>query len=148
MSRLYILRHGQAEIQARSDAERPLTAAGWAEIGRIADTLMARGIHFDCALVSPYRRAQESADELLARIPAGRRETESCITPDVPPWQAEALCRMHREESLLLVSHMPLVARLCAELSPGTGILAFPTAGLAILEADGDVWRFQELLVP
>lgn len=134
--RLWILRHGQAEPTADSDASRELTEVGRAEVVSMMQQLT--GEPLDKVLASPYRRAQQTAE--LARRELshdGEVETVDWLTPDSSP--ADVLRKLaEREESdLLLVSHQPLVGQLISLLLDGhkRGHYSMPTAGLACLEA-------------
>ena len=57
---LWLLRHGEAEARARSDAERPLTERGRKEVRRCAERLRGRPLQY--ILASPYLRAQQTAE--------------------------------------------------------------------------------------
>ncbi|MGH8353342.1 MAG: histidine phosphatase family protein, partial [Pseudomonas sp.] len=57
--RLWLLRHGEAEPQARSDAERALTKHGRKEVLKAAGHLAGRPLA--AILASPYVRAQQTA---------------------------------------------------------------------------------------
>lgn len=58
--KLWLLRHGEAEPQARRDAERRLTAHGIKEALKSAAQLAGQPL--DGILASPYVRAQETAE--------------------------------------------------------------------------------------
>lgn len=136
--RLYILRHGEAEPRAASDAERGLTARGRAEIASIAEQLAARGERVELVLSSPYRRARETAAIVCQRLGLAEARLEACLTPDEPVWPALQLCRLEGECHVLLASHMPFVGRLLLELAPGLGSVGFATGSLAIVDLDVD----------
>ena len=91
-------------------------------------------------LASPYRRARQSAAALAETLEA-EVETLPLITPDDRPQAvADWLLEQSPGRPLLLVSHMPLVGALTGLLVEGRSDLglAFPTAGVAELEAE--VW--------
>ena len=57
--KVWILRHGEAQAHARTDAERNLTEQGRAEALRSAAHLIGQPI--DAIFASPYVRAQQTA---------------------------------------------------------------------------------------
>ena len=120
--RLYVVRHGEAEAKAASDAERPLTARGRQEVDRLWKALRGEGIQVRHLVSSPYLRARQTADQIAGHFPGVARSECPCITPDdsvsgVLDWLAAAA----PGEGWVLVSHMPLVAILTGFLTEGAG---------------------------
>lgn len=137
--RLYILRHGEAEARAASDAERALTGHGRNEIGSVAEQLKRKVPEIARVLVSPYRRAQETAAIMVETLGLPTPETERLLTPDSSPWLVlELLRQVPTQDGVLLVSHMPLVGRLVLELAPGLGAKGFQTGELVVLDWPGE----------
>jgi phosphohistidine phosphatase len=135
--RLWLLRHGEAEPQARSDAERALTAHGCEEVRQAAVQLEGRRLA--AILASPYVRAQQTA--ALVREVLGYTEgihTVPWLTPDSAPRDVLTQLDRYPEGELLLVSHQPLVGALAGLLIHGhrQQPLAMQTASLAELEGD------------
>nr|WP_286945737.1 phosphohistidine phosphatase SixA [Pseudomonas sp. UBA6718] len=131
---LWLLRHGEAEARARSDAERPLTERGRKEVRRNAERLRGRPLQF--ILASPYLRAQQTAEivrEVLGlALPL---TTVDWATPDDSP--REAANRLDSYPGhCLLVSHNPLLGQLAGFLQHGhlQGPLLLHTASLVELE--------------
>jgi phosphohistidine phosphatase len=62
---IFVMRHGQAEMVAPSDEQRPLTETGIKEAKFIGQWLLKNNTIFDCVFVSPYVRAQQTADALI-----------------------------------------------------------------------------------
>ena len=58
--KLWVLRHGQAEARAATDAQRPLTETGRQEALRMGEHL--QGETLEVILASPYLRAQQTAE--------------------------------------------------------------------------------------
>ena len=134
---LWLLRHGEAEARARSDAERPLTERGRKEVRRNAERLRGRPLQF--ILASPYLRAQQTAEivrEVLGlALPL---TTVDWATPDDSP--REAANRLDSYPGhCLLVSHNPLLGQLAGFLQHGhlQEPLLLHTASL--VELDGAV---------
>ncbi len=136
--RIIILRHGQAQSIAASDAERALTPHGEEQARDAGRWLAGQGVLPGRILVSPLRRAQQTAGFAVTAwgVPPVL-ETVSWLTPETGAAKA---CRMLGElpdEAVLLVSHQPLVSALAGFLVNGAGSgIPFDTATVAVLEAD------------
>lgn len=134
--KLWLLRHGEAEPRARSDAERALTERGRKEVRQSAKRL--RGEVIAHILVSPYRRAQQSAE--LVREALGLDlplTTLDWLTPDDDPRQVA--CRLDAYPgNCLLVSHNPLLGQLAGLLLQGhlQQPLSLHTASLVELQGE------------
>lgn len=135
--RIWILRHGQAEPDAPTDAERSLTDVGRDEVCRVARLLVDEPL--DAVLASPYRRAQQTAEAVCLQIGFARGiSTVPWLTPDDEPAQCIDFLAERAESNLLLVSHQPLVGQLVSLLVEGhrRGHYFMPTAGLVCLDTD------------
>ncbi|GAA0271715.1 MULTISPECIES: phosphohistidine phosphatase SixA [Pseudomonas] len=133
--KLWILRHGEAEAHARTDAERNLTERGRAEVLRSAAHLIGQPL--GAIIASPYVRAQQTARlvrEALGFVPDIR--TVPWLTPEGSPEQV--LAHLVAEDNVLLVSHQPLVGNLISFLQHGHSRQPQPmyTASLAQLEGE------------
>lgn len=133
--KLWILRHGEAQAHARTDAERNLTEHGRDEVLRSAAHLI--GEPLSAIIASPYARAQQTANlvrEVLGFAPEIR--TVSWLTPEGNP--AQVLEKLDTDDNVLLVSHQPLVGSLISFLQHGHPRQPQPmhTASLAELEGD------------
>ncbi|RJG09654.1 phosphohistidine phosphatase SixA [Pseudomonas cavernicola] len=145
--RLWLLRHGEAEPQARSDAERPLTKRGRKEVLLSAAQLEGRPI--SAILASPYVRAQQTAE--LVREALGFTAAIGIapwLTPDSDPREVLRYLDERGEAELLLVSHQPLIGDLAGLLIHGHRQEPLPmrTASLAELEGDFPAAGLMDLL--
>ncbi|MFK3794223.1 MULTISPECIES: phosphohistidine phosphatase SixA [Pseudomonas] len=133
--RLWVLRHGQAEAHAATDAERNLTAHGRQQV--LASAAQLIGQPLTGILASPYVRAQQTAHLVREALGfEGEVRTVSWLTPDANPLRA--LEQLDSAENLLLVSHQPLVGSLIGLLQHGhlRDPQAMDTASLAELAGD------------
>ncbi len=147
---IYIMRHGQAEMMAYSDAERALTSVGRAESEIMANYMAAKDIEFDAVLVSPYKRAQQTWQSVAPFFPAVVNEqTLPFLTPsgsarksvnEILALQASGV------KSLLIVSHLPLVGYIVGELTPAAGVPAFATSSIGHVELDENGFAFMHSL--
>jgi phosphohistidine phosphatase len=141
--KVFIMRHGEAGHFASSDAERELTQRGRSESVAVAHACVEQGFsEFDAVLVSPYVRAQQTWEEISAEFSVKTNGLETC--EDITPYgNAEnvfeyvmALIETRKLDSVLLVSHLPLVGYLTSQFVPDMMPPMFPTSGLACVEFD------------
>ncbi|CAM4022537.1 phosphohistidine phosphatase SixA [Vibrio neonatus] len=138
---VYIMRHGEAGSFASSDAERTLTARGEVQSLQVAQEVVKQGVsHFDLVLVSPYIRAQQTWDVIKGLFSADKVEECADITPyghseDVYQYVC-AMAEIQKPQSVLLVSHLPLVGYLTAEFVNDMAAPMFPTSGFAAIDFD------------
>ncbi|MGF1706029.1 phosphohistidine phosphatase SixA [Enterovibrio baiacu] len=142
---IYIMRHGEAHAFAASDEERQLTELGEHQSAAMAKWLagqLSSGT-LDVVLVSPYIRAQQTWQACEKLLPAATKVlTDEGITPygdseDVAAY-LRALIAVDEPESVLVVSHLPLVGYLTAEWSPGMQPPMFPTSSISCVEYDAE----------
>lgn len=147
--RLFVLRHGQAEAYCADDAGRQLVEAGRAEVSAVVRQSMADLMAVQEVWVSPLVRAQQTAGLAIDVIGPRPLRTTDLLIPEADPRLLLDNFQLPNLNTLLLVSHQPLVGRLldlACGAAPGlsamsTGELAcidfsFPAAGLGQL-----VWR-------
>jgi phosphohistidine phosphatase len=135
--KLWVLRHGQAQAHAASDALRELTAHGREEVLRSAAHLLGQPL--DAILASPYVRAQQTAE--LVHDALGLEQpivTVPWLTSECDPQAVIGHLDEYAQGNVLLVSHQPLVGALIGLLQHGhyREPQGMNTASLA--ELDGD----------
>ncbi|NBD37512.1 MAG: phosphohistidine phosphatase SixA [Verrucomicrobia bacterium] len=136
--KLFLLRHAPAE-PGSPDADRPLSPAGHRMAQQLAAFLKGkRYFSFTQVWCSPYRRARETLDPLIAH---GLSRTQVQYREDLLPGSdiAEILPEIHRmRKGLLIVGHNPHLATLARYLSG----LDSPQAPLSFKK--GAVWVFKQ----
>ncbi|ANC80262.1 phosphohistidine phosphatase SixA [Pseudomonas putida] len=135
--RLWVLRHGEAEPRAKTDAERRLTAHGREQVLHSAAYLIGQPLL--AIVASPYVRAQQTA--ALVHDTLGFAEpvrTVPWLTPEGDVQQVIGEIERLGLEHVLLVSHQPLVGTLVGALVHGDRQqpAAMSTASLAELEGE------------
>ncbi|MBU2871254.1 phosphohistidine phosphatase SixA [Colwellia sp. E2M01] len=164
---LYIMRHGEAkqfnpQINCQ-DSELALTEHGKQEAKIMADWFAKMKIKPKQVFVSPYLRAQQTCDLVTADMQTAIT-TLDFITPldEAQPihdfidgWLTEYISKADKnvtiaEDSLLIISHMPLVSFLVAELTQSNDAPIFATAGVAHIDYDIDKMQgtLQGLVLP
>jgi phosphohistidine phosphatase len=144
--KLYIMRHGQAETVAQSDKERRLSKTGSVETEAVAKWLAQQKPQFSLSFVSPYVRTLETYQLVSEQIEqvANHYVLEE-LTPESDPASCGdsllAYCAEHKASSALVVSHLPLVGLLIADLCPGVVLPIFVPSSIACLDIDLDNWQ-------
>ena len=97
--KVWVLRHGEAQANARSDAERELTGHGRSQVIGSAAHLLGKPL--DRIIASPYVRAQQTAE--LVRQALGFNDpvaTVPWLTPESDPkkvlQQLDLVCKQHQ----------------------------------------------------
>lgn len=117
---IYLLRHGEAEHQASSDANRELSAYGRKEVADVARLFALKNLPLDRCIASPYSRAQQTAALFTAALTKPPLvETAMTLTPESRPIEVLNLLEGLHAENVLLVSHNPLLSELVALLDQG-----------------------------
>ncbi len=142
--RLFIVRHGDAVVPAGGH-ERSLTQRGIADAGA-AGRLLAEEV-LDAIYTSPLLRTRQTTDHLLEAVgQAGTTALTAEVAEElVPPSDGQAITALldrSEAQSVVLVSHMPLVAYLVSWFTSGDyrsyPFGGYPEAGIVAL--DFDIW--------
>lgn len=133
---LYLLRHGEAENRGVSDNARQLTPAGHRHNLAVAMQWAQRQPDVTAALVSPYVRAQQTSVDIQQVLPGLQFQDWALITPDTDPHAVLDALASRSDESVLLVSHNPLLSNLANLLLDGayTDRIILGTSNLVCLE--------------
>jgi len=146
--RCYLVRHGAA-APGPDDRARPLTPEGRAEVEATTRALLAHGVEVAAIHHSGLARARETA-EILGRAlaPGGGVHATTGLAPEDDPDVARAELEL-ATEPLMLVGHLPHLARLAAALVGAAGVEGFRfTPGTALgLRRDLGGWEL-DLVVP
>lgn len=133
--RLWLLRHGEAQLQASTDAARALTAQGCEQVRKAALQLKGRPIRQ--IIASPYLRTQQTAALVVEVLGySSPIITAPWLTPDSQSRNVIRQLDRFADDEILLVTHQPLVGDLAGLLIHGhrEQPLAMMTASLAELD--------------
>ena len=145
--KIFIMRHGEAEVVASSDETRRLTDYGRKQSisqGQWLKThLNSTALSVQKVIVSPYVRAQETfelvnlaLDNILNDV-----ETWSGVTPyGNATLVADYLSVLQKQgvESVLLVSHLPLVGSIVSELYGKRNPISFYPSTIVQIDWNGE----------
>ncbi len=143
MSRLYLVRHGQA-MSDSENPERPLTEKGRADVAKLADFLKGLDISVGIIWQSGKTRAAQTA-EIVGSVVKSREGIveRKGLSPNDPVGDI-ALEINAEERDIMIVGHLPFVGRMAAHLTIGRpdDAIGFNESSIACLERDhGGKWR-------
>jgi phosphohistidine phosphatase len=150
MKTILIMRHGEAMPMQADDAARQLTQEGHAEVDKMG-LWLAKSYAPDAVLVSPYIRAQQTAQAVAKYNEFKYSETTTDITPEGKPQVAadyiETLMAAHSDcNTWLVVAHMPIVSYLVDQLCPGK-LPIFNTAAVAVIQYNEQTQRSEYISI-
>lgn len=148
---LFLAQHGDA-VAKSVNAERPLSESGRADVQRVADYLKMNSMTVSRVLHSGKTRARQSAELLAATLGCGEVvQAVDNLNPNDPvePWVEAA---GHWAEDVLLVGHLPFMAKLATRLACAAAshpVLAFQPGTVVALErsSEGD-WQIEWMIRP
>jgi phosphohistidine phosphatase len=149
--RLYLIQHGEAKSK-EEDPDRPLTAQGAADAAKMAGALKPLRLCVRAVWHSGRARAAQTAQAFAAAVTAD----EGVVQRDgMGPKDRVGPIRKRIERSdgdLMLVGHLPFLARLAGRLLTGKGSIqpvAFQYGGVVCLERNDDgAWQVRWMLTP
>ena len=147
---LILVRHGEAKSGAE-DPERSLTDRGADVVTRVAARLAAAGVTVGQIRHSGKRRAEQTAeifarhmnpDEGVLAVPG--------LSPndDVTPWARDLL---NEDRNIMLVGHLPFLARLAGLLVAGRtelGVVDFEASSAVCLSRRQEGWFIRWVVSP
>jgi phosphohistidine phosphatase len=144
---IFVMRHGEAEPYKRDDQSRHLTRFGLTQ-SEHASKWMSKQLNedtelkqIDLTLVSPYVRTIETLEAVEQFMPIRNKVQTSAVTPDGNAKQARdlidgELLQDNDINSLLIISHMPLVSLLSDAICHGFNARVFGTADVLMINYD------------
>ena len=152
---LFVMRHGQANAFGESDAQRTLTEHGEKEAVKMAKWLTQYTDNIEQIMVSPYKRAEQTAQPfILHPAISATVTTVNFITPEGSAKQVhdyiDGMLANESINSILIISHMPLVSYLVDELTVDSSAPIFQTAAIAHINYDVNQMKGQlvKLIAP
>ncbi len=139
--KLLLMRHGEAEANASTDAERELTRTGKSDNQSIARAMAERGLQPEIIIASPYRRAQQTAQIVQRELTKSATnspaiETSDLFTPDENVMTAIRYLATRQEQTILVVTHNPLVSGLINMICSDAGVVRMGTSSVVEIDAE------------
>jgi phosphohistidine phosphatase len=149
--RVYLIQHGEAKAK-EEDPARSLTDRGAADTQKVAAFVKPLGLHVRAIWQSGKMRAAQTAEAFAGAVTADEGVVQrDGMAPkdDVGPVR-KAIERS--EGDLMLVGHMPFMAKLAGRLLAGKESarpVAFQNAGVACIERSAaGAWQVRWILTP
>ena len=138
---IFVLRHGHAESEAKSDQLRPLSLSGIHDLKIVLSKCLTEMTEVRQAFVSPYLRTQQTFEVVREFLPNLIKTDTEAVTPNGNPHAfidfLFSQSQHHKVRSVLVISHQPfvgtLVDSLCS-LEPGSHRMG--TSALADIVSD------------
>jgi phosphohistidine phosphatase len=139
---VFIMRHGDAALDAASDSVRPLTSCGCDESRQMATWLLSQKVNIERVLVSPFLRAEQTLSEVgeCMNLPD---DVEIDVLPELTPGGDVRMVSAYLQtlasegvSSVMVISHLPLVGYLVSELCPTLTPPMFSTSAIASITLD------------
>ncbi|GAA3580922.1 phosphohistidine phosphatase SixA [Gibbsiella dentisursi] len=120
----------------------------------MAAWLSTKPVDIERVLVSPYLRAQQTLEAVREALPLPEGAE---VLPELTPGGDAGLVSCYLQAlakegvgAVLVISHLPLVGYLVAELCPGESAPMFATSAIADVElaADGSAGSFEWQVAP
>ena len=140
--KLLLMRHGEANFDAPSDAQRQLTQRGSASVIQQSQQLTIPWHEFTSLWVSPYIRAQQTASLLLQNYAYKKHllnlQSLGCITPRGEINEVQHFLLQQQHEGIILITHQPLVSGLIGHFCHANHHMGEPMrpASMALLEGE------------
>ncbi len=148
--RAFLVQHADAKPKDE-DPDRPLTDRGRRDAEKIAEHLRGLDMRVKELWHSGKTRAAQTAETLAAAMTVdGGVTVRDDMAPDAKPGPvAKAIGKAGGD--LLLVGHMPFMARLAGKLIAGKASaapVAFSKGGVVCLQRDDDAWQVAWMITP
>ncbi|VFP82844.1 phosphohistidine phosphatase SixA [Candidatus Erwinia haradaeae] len=136
---IFLMRHGESISKYTNDFYRPLTSRGYFESRQIAQWLYSKKlIYVEKVLISPYIRAQQTFNAIQKEfllplkvnilwelIPGGLHSKIITYIQELEQDMAQ---------SVMIISHLPLIRNLLDVLCPQTKNKIFSTSAVACID--------------
>ena len=137
---IFVMRHGHAESDAKSDKLRPLSFSGKHEIKIVLEKCSGEMAGTERAYVSPYLRAQQTFEVVREFLPDLKKTDTDAVTPNGNPHAfidfLYSQAQHHQLHSVIVISHQPFVGTLVdtlCNLEPGSHRMG--TSGVAAIDS-------------
>ena len=149
---IYLVQHGKP-VSKEENPDKPLSNQGKEDVERVASFLLRAGISVEDIFHSGKTRARETAEIMISKLIPGKEPVKkNGLAPldDVKEIAGEI---ENGQKDLVLVGHLPHLARLTSLLITGSDsntVVDFQQGGVLCLKYSDEekVWAIAWMLVP
>ena len=147
---LYLVQHGEA-VSEEINPERSLSEKGISDVKKAAAFLKQAGININTIFHSSKRRACQTAQILAETLnPKCNVLQREGLTPNDP---IDGIFReiLKRDEDLMIVGHLPFLARLAGKLlldSEDKNIIEFKQGSMLLVSGSANSWKVKWFITP
>lgn len=144
--KLILFRHAiamdreEASAKKIADPDRPLIAKGKDKLQEMVKWLKKNEAEIDIVVTSPYKRAQQTAEEILKAYRIKSAAVCAQVTPEDPPQAFAEWLRQYAKDAntICLVGHEPHLSRLASWALSGQveSFIDLKKSGVLCLEMD------------
>jgi phosphohistidine phosphatase len=149
--KLYLVQHGDSKPE-EVDPSRGLTDKGRRDVGKVAAFIKPLSLSVKTVWQSGKTRATQTAEILAPALAGSPQVTKHAGIAPMDPVRPIAAEIVEIAEDLMVVGHLPFMAKLASLLAAGSedaGVVAFQQGGVVCLERDDKgVWRIRWMVVP
>ena len=147
---LFLVQHGQAKAESE-DPERPLTEQGVDDVTRVAGHALEQlGVRPARIVHSGKTRARQTAEIWAGELGLQADEVDG-LAPNDDPTAWVGRIEANNDDDLMLVGHLPHLARLAGLLLAGDADrqpVKFQPGGLVALERTDAGWQVAAVIPP
>lgn len=126
------MRHGEA-VALEGETERHVTDKGLAQVNVVLNCANKMMVRVDAILSSPLTRAKETA-ALASSVFGPKYSVTNALEPESSPAEVyEELSRFEPSNTVLLVSHQPLVSKFVEDILDSRSPINMMTGSLAAI---------------
>jgi phosphohistidine phosphatase len=128
-----IMRHGEAEATPDSSGERHLTQRGASQVAGVLNLAKQMGVTVNAIATSPLARAKDTA-EIAKKVFGLDYAVTNALEPEGSPEEVyEELSKHKLGDSVLLISHQPLISKLLSDILGAETRVEFSTGTMAVV---------------
>jgi len=143
MKTILLIRHAEAvSVSGLPDRDRPLTGEGRSQAAEIASLAGRRGLVPELIVVSPAKRAQQTALQMATvwRLHQTSTWKDNLLYDGNIEAYIEVLESLPESYSIVaVIAHNPAIGQLAAQFSAGA-VQAFPPCGVAAFLVQTETW--------
>lgn len=149
---VYLVQHGRP-VPKEENPDRPLSDQGRREAERMAAFLREAGVRVQTVFHSEKTRARETAEIMASKLQPDKRALEKKGLSPLDDVRAVAGEIDEGQEDLMIVGHLPHLAKLASLLTAGDEsiqVVSFQQGGVVCLRRGGEErgWAVAWMLVP